>query len=189
MSLRAVFSLLALTLVITAPAAAFADHRSTDHLTVRRAVDTQTIFTGPRWYFSATPNGRIINHRGKAGAIVLGRDLFDAEGRSALMLEAQLGAGIGGRGRSEYAGASFGMKVRTHRHRVELGLALAVLDHFDPRRVTDVDLRAGFVSQLAFDLDDSKPYSTRVVLRAELHHPSDTLTTLDTFIGIGTRWH
>lgn len=189
MSPRAVFILLALALVSSIPKAAFADHDPGEHLSDDHVVDTQTILSGPRWYFTTTPNGRVITHRGKAGAIVLGRDRFNAEGTTAVMVEGQLGAGIGGIGRTEYAGIAFGVKLRTRCHRVELGLALAALDYFDPRHVTDLEVRPGFVSQLAFDLDDSKPHSTRVVLRAELRHPSETLSTLDTFVGIGTRWH
>jgi hypothetical protein len=184
-------SILAVTLALLsfAPAAAFADHNPVDNLTARRVVDTQVIATGPRWYFTTTPIGRLLAHRGQAGAVILGRDLFNASGTSAVMLEAHLGGGIGGIGRSEYAGVSFGLKLRSPCRRIELGLAVALIDRFDPAHIADVDARGGLVSQLAFDLDDATPYSTRIVIRAELHRPTDTLTTLDTFLGIGTRWH
>jgi hypothetical protein len=154
----------------------------------RRIVDTQAILTGVRWYFGETPRGHLTSVRGDAVTVVLGRDVFTADGTSALALEAHVSAAIGGGGgRLGRAGVSLGVKART-RSRVEVAFALVVADHFDPDHLRDVRVAPGAMAQLSFDLDGAPPYSTRVLLRTELHQPSERIATLDAFVGIGTRW-
>lgn len=150
-------------------------------------VESSSISSGPHWRFQETPAGRVNVSRGDAGTFVVGRDRFTPDGRSALMVEAHLGGVVGGRGRTQHAGGSFGLKVR-NAHRVELGIALAAFYHFDPRHLTDGTTSPGAVAQLAYDLDGGDPFTTRIILRAELQRPTPTTMTLDTFIGVGTRW-
>ncbi len=165
-----------------APAPPAAD--SSDH---QHVVNTQAILTGPRWYFGSTPRGHLTSARGDAVTIVLGRDRFTADGTSALSLEAHLSSAIGGGGAIARAGVSLGLKARTE-SRIELGIALVIANHFDPDHVRDVNVAPGALAQLSYDLDDAPPFSTRVLLRAQLDRPSDRTATLDTFVGIGTRW-
>ncbi|HUQ08280.1 MAG TPA: hypothetical protein VM261_37565 [Kofleriaceae bacterium] len=150
-------------------------------------MDTQAILTGPRWHFGETPRGHLTVARGDAVTIVLGRDLFTADGTSALAFEAHLASGFGGTGAIARAGVSLGLKARTG-SRVELGVALVIANHFDPDHLRDLNVAPGALAQLSYDLDNGPPFSTRVLLRAELHHPAETRLTLDTFVGLGTRW-
>lgn len=153
----------------------------------RHVVATHAILTGPRWYFRETTRGDLATRRGDAVTAVFGRDIFAGDARSALTLEAYAGTAFGGRGRTAHAGVSFGVKVRTAR-RVELSTSIAIVDHFDPDDLRELAIGAGLIAQLAYDLDGGAPFSTRILLRAEIQHPTSTLVTLDTFVGLGTRW-
>ncbi|MBZ0231523.1 MAG: hypothetical protein K8M05_04175 [Deltaproteobacteria bacterium] len=153
----------------------------------RHVVATSAILTGPRWYFRESRGGAVGVRRGDAVTAVFGRDLFTGDARAALTLEAYAGTAFGGRGRTAHAGVSFGVKARTAR-RLELSTSIAIVDHLDPSDVLQLTIGAGFIAQLAYDLDGAPPFSTRILLRAELQQPTSTLVSLDTFIGLGTRW-
>ena len=183
-ALAALAVVAALALVFPTSRAAADDETS---LRSRHVVATSAILTGPRWYFWSTARDHVGHAQGSAVAVIYGRDIFTADGRSAVTLEAYAGTAIGGRGRSAHAGGSIGVKARTAR-RLELSASFAIVDHVDPSRLRKLTVGGGAIAQLSYDLDDARPFSTRILLRAELQHPTPTIVTLDTFVGLGTRW-
>ena len=182
LALAGLVALVALALPATRAAA-----DDPERLPSRHVVTTNAVLTGPRWYFWSTAGGHVGHAQGSAVTVVFGRDLFTADARSAFTLEAYAGTAFGGRGRTAHAGASIGVKARTAR-RLELSASFALVDHVDPSRLRKLTIGGGAIAQLAYDLDDAPPFSTRILVRAELQHPTPSTVTLDTFVGLGTRW-